>query len=121
MKSRELVSWVTCHWPAVGSVEVRTLPPELPWPRPETATQSEVEGHDTPARWVGVPWATLALVIDQAPAAPVGLSETSMAPSEPTATQRSGEAQDTDTARRLWEISERQCAVRSSARQKQTD
>jgi NAD(P)-dependent dehydrogenase (short-subunit alcohol dehydrogenase family) len=33
----------------------------------------------------------------------------------------SPEAQDTDTARRLWEISERQCAVQSSARQKQTD
>ena len=33
----------------------------------------------------------------------------------------SPEAQDTGTARRLWEISERQCTVRSSARQKQTD
>jgi NAD(P)-dependent dehydrogenase (short-subunit alcohol dehydrogenase family) len=33
----------------------------------------------------------------------------------------SPEAQDTDTARRLWEISERQCAVQSSARQRQTD
>ena len=30
----------------------------------------------------------------------------------------SPEAQDADTARRLWEISERQCAVRSSAREK---
>jgi hypothetical protein len=28
----------------------------------------------------------------------------------------SPEAQDTETARRLWEISERQCAVRSSTR-----
>jgi hypothetical protein len=33
----------------------------------------------------------------------------------------SSEAQDTETARRLWEISERQCAVRSSARHKQAD
>src|SRR5262249_58139528 len=31
------------------------------------------------------------------------------------------EAQDTETAGRLWEISERQCAVRSSARHKQAD
>ena len=31
------------------------------------------------------------------------------------------EAQDTETARRLWEVSERQCAVRSSARHKQAD
>jgi NAD(P)-dependent dehydrogenase (short-subunit alcohol dehydrogenase family) len=33
----------------------------------------------------------------------------------------SPEAQDTETARWLWEISERQCAVRSSRRQKQAD
>jgi hypothetical protein len=33
----------------------------------------------------------------------------------------SPEAQDTETARRMWEISERQCAVRSSARQKRAD
>ena len=33
----------------------------------------------------------------------------------------SPEAQDRETARRLWEISERQCAVRSSARHKQAD
>jgi hypothetical protein len=33
----------------------------------------------------------------------------------------SPEAQDTETARRLWEISERQYAVRSSAPQKQAD
>jgi hypothetical protein len=33
----------------------------------------------------------------------------------------SPEAQDTGNARRLWEISERQCAVRPSARQKQAD
>ena len=31
-------------------------------------------------------------------------------------TPPSPEAQDTNTARRLWEISERQCAVRSSTR-----
>jgi hypothetical protein len=30
----------------------------------------------------------------------------------------SSEAQDRETARRLWEISEEQCAVRSSAREK---
>lgn len=48
-RSGEPASSTDCHRPEAGVVDVKTLPPPEPLP-PETATQSEAEGHETPVR-----------------------------------------------------------------------
>ncbi len=76
-KSSEPSSWVTCHWPEVGLVEVSTLPPGMPDWAAVTAAQKDGEGQDTLERWVApCPPGSFTTVGDQAAAPPVGSVET---------------------------------------------
>ena len=74
-RSSELLSWIACHWPEVGSVEVSTLPPLELFDPPETATHRAGEGQETAVRCVA-PSPSFTTVGDQAPAPPVGSVET---------------------------------------------
>jgi hypothetical protein len=73
---------------AVGSVEITLFPAS------STATHSEIDGHDTPARLAGhdVGWPQLSVALSMCaalhvPAPPVGLVETTAFPALSTATQ----------------------------------